>query len=277
MSTLIAALDVPGARLHYEVRGTGPALLMMPGANGDAGPFKPMAEALADRYTVVTYDRRGFSRSRVDGPVVDAERMASDVDDAHRLLSLLGDAPAYVLGSCSGAIVALELLARHPAQVRAMVSHEPPLASVLPDADRWYAFYDELYDMYRTVGTKAARKEFTSRLGLGELPRPPEGTELPVEFTEMVARIRVNQYFWWEHEVRSYPAFALDLPALKAVSDRLVMAGGSTSSDLHPYQCALAVANLTGTGMVDFPGGHVGYMEFPEDFAEALDKQLSGW
>lgn len=275
MSTVITGtLDRPGAQLYYEVRGQGPALLLMPGASGDTGPYAPMAAALADRYLVISYDRRGFSRSTLAGPVDNAARMTSDVQDAQALLAHLTTAPAFVLGSCSGAIVALELLIRDAGQIRLLVCHEPPLASVLAEAPWWAAFYDELYGLYRESGAKAARQIFKSRLGLGDLPRPPEGTELPVEFTDMVERIRANQPFWWEHEIRQYPAFELDAAALKAAAGRLMMAGGSSSRELHPYQCSVALAELAGSDMVELPGGHVGYMEFPAEFAEALDRVL---
>ena len=52
------ALDVPGARLYYERRGSGPLLLMI-GSPMDSSGFAPLASALADHYTVVTYDPRG--------------------------------------------------------------------------------------------------------------------------------------------------------------------------------------------------------------------------
>jgi pimeloyl-ACP methyl ester carboxylesterase len=51
-------LEVPGARLYYEVRGTGP-LVVLVGAPMDAGPFAPLADLLADDYTVLTTDPRG--------------------------------------------------------------------------------------------------------------------------------------------------------------------------------------------------------------------------
>src|SRR5215470_8311010 len=47
------ALDVPGARLYYERRGSGPLLLMI-GSPMDSAGFAPLAGALADEYTVVT-------------------------------------------------------------------------------------------------------------------------------------------------------------------------------------------------------------------------------
>ena len=51
-----ATLNVPGASIYYEVRGAGPALLMMPGGPADAGAFRNIAGPLAAHYTVVTYD-----------------------------------------------------------------------------------------------------------------------------------------------------------------------------------------------------------------------------
>ena len=59
----IDTLKVPGATLHYEVRGTGPVLLLIPGGPADAGAFGPIRAGLSDRYTGVTYDPRGLSRS----------------------------------------------------------------------------------------------------------------------------------------------------------------------------------------------------------------------
>jgi hypothetical protein len=63
MNALIATLDVPGATLHDEVRGDGPVLLMICGGVYDAAGYAGLADQLADRCTVVTYDRRGNSRS----------------------------------------------------------------------------------------------------------------------------------------------------------------------------------------------------------------------
>ena len=60
-------LKVPGATLHYEVRSAGPVLLFIPGGPADAGVFAPIRSELSDRYTVVTYDPRGLSRSPIDG------------------------------------------------------------------------------------------------------------------------------------------------------------------------------------------------------------------
>ena len=93
-------------------------LLLIPGGNGDAAPFERAANELAAWYTVVTYDRRGFSRSTLDAPPDDQRRLETDSNDAIGLLDQLGAPTAYVLGSSSGAIVALDLITRHPERVR---------------------------------------------------------------------------------------------------------------------------------------------------------------
>mgnify|MGYP001032295736 CR=1 FL=1 len=70
-------LEVPGARLYYEVRGTGP-LVVLVGAPMDAGAFGPLADLLAGDYTVLTTDPRGINRSPVDDPDQDGIVQAQD-------------------------------------------------------------------------------------------------------------------------------------------------------------------------------------------------------
>jgi pimeloyl-ACP methyl ester carboxylesterase len=95
-----ATLAVPGAHLYYEVRGTGPVLLMLTGGHGDAHPMDALANHLADQYTVVTYDRRGLSRIMLDDPPTTL-RLETHSDDASRLLTALTTEPAFVFGTAS--------------------------------------------------------------------------------------------------------------------------------------------------------------------------------
>ena len=56
------SVTVPGARLHYEVRGAGPLLLVI-GSPMASADFAPLADVLAGDHTVVTYDPRGHANS----------------------------------------------------------------------------------------------------------------------------------------------------------------------------------------------------------------------
>jgi alpha/beta hydrolase fold len=77
-------LEVPGARLYYETHGTGPVMVMVPGATGTADSFRRVTEHLVAQYTVAIYDRRGFSRSQLNGPQDYDHRLESDADDVRR-------------------------------------------------------------------------------------------------------------------------------------------------------------------------------------------------
>jgi pimeloyl-ACP methyl ester carboxylesterase len=121
-----------GATLYYEKCGTGPAVLFIAGSTGDAGNFTRAADVLADEFTVVTYDRRGNSRSpRPSGWKTTS--VVEQADDAAGLIQALGLAPATVFGASAGALIALDLMIRHPHLLRAGILQEPSIFSALPD------------------------------------------------------------------------------------------------------------------------------------------------
>ena len=115
--TKSGTLRVPGARLSYQVSGSGSLLLMISGGGGSRAGFNGIANLLADSYTCVLYDRRGTSQSPLDDPDEDVT-LETHSDDAYRLLVELSSEPAYVFGSSGGALVGLDLVARHPDQMR---------------------------------------------------------------------------------------------------------------------------------------------------------------
>jgi acetyltransferase/esterase len=96
---VVEQFPVSGAQLYTENRGAGPLLLFVVGGNGDPTVFSGVAGRLAGDFTVVTYARRGFARSPVDGPVDDANRISADVEDAVALIARHGGARR----TCSGA------------------------------------------------------------------------------------------------------------------------------------------------------------------------------
>ncbi|WP_370023837.1 alpha/beta fold hydrolase [Planotetraspora sp. GP83] len=269
-------LKVPGATLYYEVRGSGPVLLMIPGGPTDASVFAGLSDALADRYTTVAYDPRGNSRSVLDGPPED-QRLDVHGDDAHHLLAAVTSEPAYVLGSSGGAQIGLDLAARHPERVRTLVAHEPPAVELLPDAARHRALMREVYDTYRKEGVGPAMRKFEEGIGMGgeddEVPPPMDpGAEMP----EDMARIIANLEFFIAHGARPLSGYVPDVAALRSGSTRVVVGVGEASAGQLAHRTALALAERLGTDPVTFPGDHAGYGSHPAAFAETLHKVLSG-
>src|SRR6267378_4993880 len=175
-----STLKVPGASIYYEVRGSGPVLLMMPGGPADAGAFRRIAGYLDSDYTVITYDPRGLSHSPLDGPIKDERIVQIFADDAHRLLAATSKEPAFVFASSGGAVIALELVARHPDQVRTLVPHEPPAPALFSDPARERAAMEEIVQTYRAAGIGPAMQKFMVQTRIrGAGPPPPQGEPTP--------------------------------------------------------------------------------------------------
>lgn len=269
-------LKVPGATLHYETRGSGPVLLLIPGGAGDAGLYADMAPQLAARYTVVSYDPRGLSRSPLDGPA-DAPRADEEVrvwsDDARRLLDLLApDDEAAVLGCSSGAVVAVDLLARHPGRLRRVVAHEPPLLELLGDPAPHRALFAQVRETLRAEGAGAAMARMGEGLADGAVRQAPaQPTELPPGVQEMAARMHANLPVFLGHMLVPFSSTRPDLAALRPVAHKLVPAAGRDSRRQLPlYGPAARLAELLGSPFVEFPGGHLGAVETPNEFADCL-------
>ena len=148
---------ITGAELYYEVRGRGPAVLLIAGATGDAGHFEQAADALASAHTVITYDRRGNSRSRPAGPTT----LDQQADDAAALLRHVDAAAAVVFGTSGGAIIALKLAIRAPDAALEVIVHEPPFIQVLPDAaEIGSAFQTQVEQALATRGPRGAMELF---------------------------------------------------------------------------------------------------------------------
>ncbi|MEV4433096.1 alpha/beta hydrolase [Streptomyces sp. NPDC049585] len=261
-----AVLPVPGAEIAYTVRGSGPPLLLVNGGDGDAAMYAPLARLLAEVCTVVTYDPRGNSHSRLTGPP-EAQWIEQHAQDARLLLDeVAAGEPAYVLGTSYGAMVGMDLLTRHPDRVRALVAHEPFVIDLLPDADRWHGFFQEVYEQYRREGIEAALSRFAAAVGVEGPPEPAE--HLPEPVREMLARIHANAETALAYELRSFVRFRPDVEALRAAPLTLVVGGEGPRTLLHRTTEALALH--VGAGITDFPGGHVGYLTHPADFAAAL-------
>ncbi|GGY01446.1 alpha/beta fold hydrolase [Streptomyces hiroshimensis] len=265
-------LTVPGAEIYHEVRGTGPLLLLINGGDGDAAMFGPLAGLLAEHFTVVTYDLRGNSRSRLTGPPAE-QRIEGHGHDAHLLLNAVAAGePAYVFGTSYGGMIGADLLARHPGQVRALVAHEPFVVDLLPDADRWHALFQEVYERYEREGVDAAMQMFCEEIGVQGPPEPRE--DLPAPVREMLARLRVNMETCLAYELRSFVRFRPDAEALRTARFTLVIGGEGPKTLVH--RTTRALAEHVGTGITEFPGGHVGFLTHPAAFAAALRGALRG-
>jgi pimeloyl-ACP methyl ester carboxylesterase len=267
-------LQVPGASLYYEVRGSGPVLLMIPGGPMDADGFKGIAERLADTYTVVTYDCRGNSRSAMQGSPDDLT-VGLFADDARRLLDAVSAGQADVLGSSGGGTYGLDLVARYPDRVRTLVAHEPPVSELLPDAARYHALNEQIAETYRSDGTFAAMQMFMQGVGFGN-GGPPRPSEQDPEAATAAARMGANVELFAGRLIPVIGNYEPDLAALQRSSTRIVVGVGDESTpEQMVYRTAHELAERLGGQPVQFPGGHGGFGSHPDGFAATLREVLA--
>jgi pimeloyl-ACP methyl ester carboxylesterase len=265
VATKIENLKVPGAHIYYEVRGSERVLLMMPGGPADATAFRSIAGQLAPHYTVVTYDPRGLSRSKLDSPLDEERVVEVFADDVHRLLSAVTKDKADVFASSGGAVIALELAARHPEQLKTVVAHEPPSPMLQPDTVHVRAVMEEITAVYHSAGIGPAVQIFSDMTRSGPPPAPP--AEPTPEMLDDMARMQGNMDLFFGPYVLAMARYQPDFAALQAASCRIVAAVGDESRGEMAHDGGLALAKRLGTEAVTFPGDHGGFGSHAADFA----------
>jgi pimeloyl-ACP methyl ester carboxylesterase len=259
------ALRVADATLHYEIRGSGP-LVVLVGAPMDAAAFAPAADLLAVDHTVLTTDPRGIHRSPLDDPEQDSTPR-DRADDVAALLTRLDAGRAAVFGSSGGAVTALALAQAHPDLVHTVVAHEAPLEELLDDRDALRAHAAEMAGRYRAGDVLGAWQLFLDAAGL------------PVPAEVMVARepqAVADQRRWFLHEMQPTTAWLPDVDALRATAVRVVVGIGVDSAGQVCDRTSRALAGLLDVEPELFPGGHIGFAEDPDAFVPRLREVLAG-
>lgn len=284
-------LELDDATITYDVRpATGDAAtshppILMVGQPMCADGFEALAEQLAER-TVVTYDPRGLGRStRRDGATTHDPRVQAR--DLHALIQLVGGGePVDMFASSGGAVTALALVEAHPADLRVLVAHEPPILGILPDVELAIAASEIGDRAYQERGFGAGMAEFiryVSHTGeytaeyLNAPPADPAMFGLPTEDDGTRDDPLMSR------ASKPVTAYEPDVDALRAAPTRIVPGVGETSREIVTGRSVAQLAQLLGTAPVEFRGGHGGFSADewgtpgdPARFAQQLRDALDG-
>ena len=259
-------LEVNGTQLYHEVRGSGPPVLFIPGGTGDAGQFERLAELLADEFTVVTYDRRGNSRSpRPEG--WDETSTEEQADDAAGLIEALELAPAAVVGTSSGAVIGVDLVTRRPEVLRGAILHEPLLKAALAQPEETMGMLQKIIEGGREKGGPPAAVEAFVRSYVDE--KTFENLD-----PDLRERMMGNGEVLFAVEFEPLTAYHPDEDGLTGAE---VPVRVMVSTNSFPYfsETAQWLAERLDAEVDEVPGGHAPYLDRPEDVAEAIQPLLS--
>jgi pimeloyl-ACP methyl ester carboxylesterase len=260
--TTSGLIDVGTTRLYHEVRGSGPPALFISGATGDAGEWMHVAPTLAEEFTVLTYDRRGFSRSpRPDGWTTTT--MTEQADDAAALLRALDLAPAAIIGHSGGGAIACCLVVHHPEVVRHAVLYEPALIAVVPHGE----------DMFAAISAaiEQAMAESGPRRAMEVFMRGNADDEV-IESGDPAVHERCldNGAVFFSIEWSVFGTFVPDRERMRAAGVPLTVVTGEEDRGTWFETAAAWLADGTGADRMEVPGGHVGYDSHPKEFVQGM-------
>jgi 3-oxoadipate enol-lactonase len=152
MTNETGILETNGARIYYEVEGSGDAVILIHAGGANLRMWDDQVAALRDRYRLIRYDTRGFGRTETD-----AVEFSNRADIA-ALLDHLGEKAAHLVGISRAGQIALDFAIERPDRVRSLVvaaggisgyespDDSPPEAWELPErleeAKDWAALSD---------------------------------------------------------------------------------------------------------------------------------------
>lgn len=282
-------LEVPGAVLTYDVRRPeGPSEhrpLFILGSPMAASGFEQLVGHFTDR-TVITYDPRGAERSTLteDGTVTGELHG----EDMHRVVEASGLGPVDVFGSSGGGAFALHWVVTFPGDVRVLVSHEPPLSTILEDAAMAARVTDDIIATYQRDGYGPALAKFIA-LVMHSGPLPDDYLDRPAPDPAMFGLPTEDDGSRDDPLLSrnlAIPPFVPDLEALRSSTVRIVPAVGAEGEGTLARRGGEALARELGVDPVVFPGDHGGFTvspmgpnNDPATFAgilrEVLDRELT--
>jgi pimeloyl-ACP methyl ester carboxylesterase len=251
---------VNGTRLFYEVKGSGPAVVLIHGGQLDCRMWDDQFAALAGHFRVIRYDVRGYGGSvRPDLPY-------SDADDLAALLDYLKVDKAHLVGLSLGGRIAIDFAVAHPARVGSLTlagpglsGYEPP-AGAETDLRMW-----EIIKAARDRGPEAATALWLKDPFMA--PAMEQARLVPV----LQRMARENAHCWLENPILQRspkPAAAtrlgeIKVPTLLVIGDRDVPQIKATIETLEK--------GIRGAKKVSIKGaGHMVNMEKPDIFNEAV-------
>jgi pimeloyl-ACP methyl ester carboxylesterase len=264
----MASSRINGVRIYWEIDGgAGDPMVLVHGSWGDHQNWAPVLPALSSSFRVLTYDRRGHSRSeRPSGQ----GSVREDVADLAALLEELRHSPTHVIGSSFGASIVLRLAAERPELFRSLIVHEPPLFGLLKD------------DANAARGLEAVRERISavvSLLSSGDLPGgarqfvetiafgPGAWSGLPREVRDTF----VGDAPTWLDEIRDPEALEIDLTGLRGFAAPALLTIGDQSPPFFPRVVEKVAAAMRRAEMRSYEGaGHVPHLSHPELFVRLV-------
>jgi pimeloyl-ACP methyl ester carboxylesterase len=259
---------VNGIQVYWEITGeAGDPIVLVHGSWGDHQNWAAVVPPLSRSFRVLTYDRRGHSKS--ERPTGQGS-VREDVADLAALLEELRHSPAHVVGNSFGASIVLRLAVARADLFRSLIVHEPPLFGLLKDEsnakDAVAAVQERISAVVSLVTagdwTEGAR-QFVETIAFG----PGAWLDLPEEVRETF----VFNAPTWLDEVHDPDALEIDLSGLRGFAAPTLLTIGDQSAPFFPLVVGRVAAAMPQAKMRTCAGaGHVPHLSHPEEYVQVV-------
>ena len=236
--------SVNGTEIYYEVHGIGPPIVLAHGIGGNHAIWWQQVPYLSEWYTVVTFDHRGFGRSR---EIPEGPHRKDYVDDLLGLLDHLEIERAALIGQSMGGTSCLAMTGWHPERVAALVMSDTMGMMDHPDVQPtpdWLKIGEGL-----SQADRALSRTFQER--------NPALTEL---FLQVNSFNKANRH---TVRVEGYKGPTPEEIVRSGVPVLFIL--GTDDRIVDPDALRRAHKLVTGSKLVEFPGpGHSVYWEQPD-------------
>lgn len=256
-----------GIDLYWTVDGgAGAPLVLVHGSWGDHQGWARIVPELSRRFRVVTYDRRGHSRS---ARCPEAGRVADDVADLAAIVEHVAGEPAHIVGNSFGGVIVLRLAAVRPDLFRTLIVHEPPAFGLLDEStagemlrsarDRIRAVVDLLERGQMDAGARL----FMETVAFG----PGAWTQFPTELRQTFV---FNAPTFLDEE-RDAESRTIGISALAEFGRPALLTQGEISEPFFPMIVDLLARAMPTAQRRTLPGaGHVPHVTHPEEYVDTI-------
>jgi pimeloyl-ACP methyl ester carboxylesterase len=267
----MARQRINNVQLYYELTGDGDdTIVLVHGGWTDHHSWQFVVPVLAERYRVLTYDRRGHSRS--DRPTTRGSRRV-DEDDLAALVETLDLGAVHLVGNSYGGSIALGLAARRPDLVIDVAAHEPPLLGVVQPGTPLAALVVNVWSAVAEVerllhdgDLEGGARHFMEHIALG----PGSWQMLPDE-TRRTFSANAATFL----DLLADPHWG-DVPAPSTTPVLLTDGGDASPAWLPAIVNELAAHAYRHAARHTFPGaGHAPHLSEPQSYAARLHSFLS--
>ena len=259
------------ANIYYEVRGEGDALILIHGVITDSGLYEQTSGILSDKFRVVIFDRRGNSRSRTSvetGKGVPAFDIDEQIEDIRALMDELEIDRAYIAGASAGAVIGHRFLCRFPERVRHLIMYEPALLGHMRKEDPVFREWAEKTEALVDAGKlNSALIRFAEHIG-------PADERSPSKSEESFLREMGNLEYAMKSEIPGLHSYDPGPEIIRQYADKITIAAGEKSGETVYVREARRLADMMGSSVLYYPGGHNLPYDLPEEFAVCVSGTL---